>query len=228
MKDERIKVLYILGGGHSGSTVLSLIIGAAPEVINAGELKFYSRHSDRNFSRWKEVENRCTCGEEAVSCPFWAEVEKISPDLEIRYQPGICAYLGTILSGSRSYYLDDLVLFKNILQTAAVQFPGAKIILDTSKSLPRYLQLRANPDIDVTAIFLVRDGRGYFNSYRKRHQARSFFWLLQWAGINLFALLHLAIGKDHFYWLSYDRFTREPDKYLKEINQLFSIQIPSN
>ena len=232
MSQEKVKVLYILSGGHSGSTVLSLILGAAPEVFNAGELKFYSKHADRNFHRWSEVSNRCLCGRDALECPFWAQVEQAAPDLEIAYTPGIRGYLKgnfTRLNPDQSETSKaDTILFKQILETAKTQEPCTRIILDLSKNIPRYLQLKANPDLDVTAIYLVRDGRGYLNSYRKRHQGGGLRWLLQWAVLNSAILLHLTFRQDPYYKLSYDRFTQDPEKYLAEIRAEFGLSIPDN
>ena len=34
--EDKIKVLYIAGGGHSGSTILSLILETSHEVCNLG------------------------------------------------------------------------------------------------------------------------------------------------------------------------------------------------
>ena len=231
-QQKRVRVLYILGGGHSGSTVLSLILGAAPEVFNAGELKFYSKHSDPDFLRWHSVKNQCSCGEEARSCPFWSEVEKKSPDLSIKYQPGFKGYLEAVFSrlipSTVKYTPNDSVLFRHILQTAQDQNQAARIVLDISKNLPRYLQLQANPELDVSTIFLVRDGRGYINSYRKQHQGRILALLLQWIGLNFIAWLHLIIDKKPFYKLSYDHFTQDPEIFLNEFNEIFNIDIPPN
>ena len=102
----------------------------------------------------------------------------------------------------------DAALFRQILRTARQKDPSTSLILDLSKNLPRYLQLKKNPALDVSTIFMVRDGRGYLNSYRKRHQRGAFRWLLQWAAVNLAIRLTLSIRGDPFYMLSYDRFAQ--------------------
>ena len=232
MPQEKVKVLYILSGGHSGSTVLSLILGTAPEVFNAGELKFYSKHAESSFPRWSEVPNRCSCGQEALQCPFWSQVEQSAPSLEIAYTPGIRGYLkgwfAHLLPGKDKTMEADTILFRNILETAKIQEPATSIILDLSKNIPRYLHLKGNPHLEVITLYLVRDGRGYLNSYRKRHLGGSLRWLLQWAALNLAIRLHLALQGDRYYQLSYDRFMQDPEKYLAEIRAEFGISIPDN
>ncbi|WP_164905182.1 hypothetical protein [Aequorivita ciconiae] len=40
MKNKNITVLYIAGNGHSGSTLLDIIIGSSSDFFSAGELTF--------------------------------------------------------------------------------------------------------------------------------------------------------------------------------------------
>ena len=228
MNTNKIKVLYILGGGHSGSTVLSLVLGTAPQVFNAGELKLYHQHF--TLEGHKE-HSHCTCGASAPHCPFWNQVEKLSPDLEIFYDPGVKGYLRQfakqLLPSHTISSEDDYVLIKNIFLTACEINSSVKFILDISKSLPRFLHLRSRPQLEVHPIFLVRDGRGYLNSYRKRHGNRGFFrWIAQWVAINLSISLTLHLKKQPFLKISYDKLCRSPEQTISEINQFFGIQIP--
>ena len=79
---EKIKVLYIVGGGHSGSTILSLILGTSPEVHAAGEIKFYNEHKILDHPLWSYIKNDCMCGKEAGDCLFWQSVEsQVDEDL---------------------------------------------------------------------------------------------------------------------------------------------------
>ena len=60
------KLAYILAASHSGSTLLSMLLGAHPEAATCGELK---------AGRFGDVENyRCSCGALILKCPFWAAV----------------------------------------------------------------------------------------------------------------------------------------------------------
>jgi hypothetical protein len=46
MKNKNITVLYIAGDGHSGSTLLDIIIGSSPNIFSAGELTLITRNSN--------------------------------------------------------------------------------------------------------------------------------------------------------------------------------------
>src|SRR5262245_21456879 len=62
-----MKVLYIVGVGRSGSTLLERMLGAVPGSVNAGELNAI-------FSRVATEDQRCGCGEPFSACPFWTAV----------------------------------------------------------------------------------------------------------------------------------------------------------
>ena len=54
--------------GHSGSTLLSALIGAHSKVFNVGEID--------NISKMLRVDlaNGCSCGTRVAACPFWQKV----------------------------------------------------------------------------------------------------------------------------------------------------------
>jgi len=65
-----IRVLYIAGEGHSGSTFLDIMLGNHPDVFGAGELS--------NLPRGGWIDNEyCTCGRQANDCPFWSYVRRV-------------------------------------------------------------------------------------------------------------------------------------------------------
>ncbi len=67
MSEQRVKVLYILGAGRSGSTLLSNILGQLDGFQSVGEL----------FYLWENgllKGGLCGCGEPVLQCPFWSEV----------------------------------------------------------------------------------------------------------------------------------------------------------
>ena len=67
MTNDKTKVLYILGSGRNGSTVIGDVLGSAPGLGHVGELHWIW---DRGAG-----ENRpCGCGERFVDCLFWQRV----------------------------------------------------------------------------------------------------------------------------------------------------------
>src|SRR3712207_7778115 len=67
MTNYPVKVLYVVGLGRSGSTILSNSLGQIAGYFSAGELNFIWRHN--------VLENRlCGCGRPFRECPVWTRV----------------------------------------------------------------------------------------------------------------------------------------------------------
>ena len=64
---NRLRVVYIMGYGRSGSTILDTILGNHPDLESVGELL----HAVRLAFLEDEF---CACGQRASECPFWTEV----------------------------------------------------------------------------------------------------------------------------------------------------------
>ena len=69
-KKNSPKLIYISGGGHSGTTILDLMISTSPEVFSIGEGKHYD---DRILG--KNSTKSCSCGKSYSECEFWKEIK---------------------------------------------------------------------------------------------------------------------------------------------------------
>lgn len=98
-----IKVIFIVGAGHSGSTLLDLILNSHKEVTGIGELS----DIDKN--------NVCTCGKVLYECEIWKEVVK---DFENLPQIKIKRKLIDCTLNSNNYYVKkiDLIRIKKKLK----------------------------------------------------------------------------------------------------------------
>lgn len=171
------KLLYIVGAGRSGTTILSRILSGVDGFVFTGE----------PYYLWQEgfVENRrCGCGEPFDSCPFWTEVVarmeattgELLPEEMIRLRarlartrhlpglgvPSVRSRLLRTEAGSR--YLEVLeALYRAIRDVAS-----ARVLVDSSK-LPSYgLLLRALPGVDFRILHLVRDPRAVAHSWQRK------------------------------------------------------------
>ena len=153
-----MKVLFITGLSHSGSTLLDVMLNAHPEIVSVGELKQLGR-----FARYeKNGLHQCTCGAESIwTCPLWSQVE-----------PRTQATIGRSLSDLNvedyadvgSFNRDNVALF-NAISAAS----GKRYIVDSSKHRDRLSLLIQTPSLDVFPIFVLRDPRGQIcSSLRKR------------------------------------------------------------
>ena len=123
-------ILYPLSPSHSGSTLLSLMVGAQEGIHSSGELFLFS-------SRPIHIEQKenlpCSCnGLLKENCPFWQKVE---------------AYL----SQNYGFTLDELDLESNVksvlqehnayLFDAISKASGEVYILDNSKVVSLFMEL---------------------------------------------------------------------------------------
>src|SRR5688500_13230575 len=63
-----IKIACIIGHGLSGSTLLTLLLGAHPEIATVGELVIAARYKD------DPIAHICSCGSPYRACPFWQAI----------------------------------------------------------------------------------------------------------------------------------------------------------
>ena len=235
-ENQKVKVIYVVGGGRSGTTILSFIIGSAGEVFNAGELKYFNDIRDMENPTIQAMGNRCSCGADADKCKFWVDIERKLGEKVSLYKPGgilqrlklalrlLFPLCTAIFNGEENF--DDYRLFATILEQARAFNPQVEYVLDVSKSLDRLIALRADRRLDIRVLYIVRDGRGYINAYRNTHGKCFFRWLLQWIVVNLMTRYYLKREKIDYFYLSYEQFCDQPGKYLEEINRLFGISIP--
>ena len=150
-------VVYITSRGHSGSTLLSLLIGGNSKVVSGGELKMLiNSDPSRRF---------CSCHSlSPEQCPFWSQVQAKVIDL---VGVPLCQ-LSLMEDGS-----DDMFCEHNQALFGAIAFvSGCSIIIDSSKSLLRLSRLLKAKDkgcaIEVQPIHLHRGPLGTVNSARKK------------------------------------------------------------
>lgn len=69
------RIVYITGHGHSGSTLLDLLLGNHPRMLSLGEVELLSEHAAGDTSRpFGNPVKPCACGVQVSACPFWNEV----------------------------------------------------------------------------------------------------------------------------------------------------------
>ena len=151
------RVLYITSRGHSGSTLLSLLVSGHSQVVSAGELKMLTNPDPQR--------RLCSCHRRVPSeCPFWGEVEQ-------RVMEELGCSLDQLLLGDGG---DDVRFLRHneVLFSAIAQVSGSSLIVDSSKSLPRLSRLltvqKQGSAFVLHPVHLHRGPFGSMNSARKR------------------------------------------------------------
>ena len=182
-----MKLVYILANHRSGSTLTDFSLNALEGVVSGGELvRFSMDESERRHS----FGNRCQCKQSLDSCQYWCGLKSgifgnlsVSPDhdwssLKLYPRAGSLAYRSRFLS----YLFNRLALLSPLAPPDSLTSYGdnswrffdafanqqdAEFVVDSSKTLVRFLNLyRARPK-DTFVIWLTRDGRGVLNSMTK-------------------------------------------------------------
>ena len=172
-KNSKITVLYIAGNGHSGSTLLDIIIGYSnpDKIFSAGELTFITRETI--------FDEKCSCGDYVRSCTIWSQVINIWHNKRtVDYQEYVRLwnkydrnhnFINTFFNNLfpskdfKTYCDNTQALFKAIQKVT-----GKSIIVDSSKVAPRIAMLSRISNLKI--IHICRDFSGVLNSAKRHHK----------------------------------------------------------
>lgn len=160
--------LYVMGRGHSGSTILDILLGGGAAVESVGELV-------SGLERYADAEP-CACGALMRDCPFWADVRRrfeaeghdwAELVRRSRAQTDVKRWLSTRLAAADDADRRGLAQMTEALARAVAGTSGKPHLLDSNKETARGLfLLRYVPSARV--IHLVRDPRGIVQSHHWR------------------------------------------------------------
>ena len=175
MSDERVKVLYVVGLGRSGSTILSNSLGQIGGYFSAGELNFIWRHN--------VIENRlCGCGRPFRECPVWTRVmdeafggmDGVDPREMMRLQSSgtRTRHIPLMLTARGDRVLEErlgkLLINYGRLYEAIGSVTGSRVIVDSSKEPAHGYAMSLVPGVDFRVVHLIRDPRAAAYSWLKK------------------------------------------------------------
>jgi hypothetical protein len=178
--------VYLMGRGHSGSTILDILLGGGKAVESVGELV----SGLENYHRAE----RCSCGALMRECGFWGNVRAAFERQGFSWDEMIEAshaatdvrrWLATRLAAPDDPWRNRLATLTRALAAAVAEVSGKPHVLDSNKETARGLfLLRFMPEARV--IHLVRDPRGI---------VRSHYWRVRDGKGFLFMRRRFAAGK---------------------------------
>jgi hypothetical protein len=172
---DKVKVLYVVGLGRSGSTILSNSLGQIPGFFSGGELNFIWRHN--------VLENRlCGCGRPFRECPVWTRVmdqafggmDGVDPREMMRLQNSgtRTRHIPIMLTrgGRRSIAerLEKFLIAYGRLYEAIGAVTGSRVVVDSSKEPAHGFAMGMVPGVDFYVLHLVRDPRAAAYSWSKK------------------------------------------------------------
>jgi hypothetical protein len=189
-----VRVVLIVGVGHSGSTLLDLILGSHSRVVGVGELI--------DFDKVSQLDSLCACWRRMSTCRFWTEVMRRLPG----HQAATPFMLQPPNAASAEVIANTVALYRSIEQTAS-----ARYVVDSSKRWRRARVLSQQSTLDVRAIHLLRDGRGVGYSHARRGESFEDA-VTYWGDANLAIRCWLdEVGHPPFITLRYEDLVTDPE-----------------
>lgn len=183
------RVLYVVGTGFSGSTLLAFLLDAHPRMATVGE-------ATGPFRRWDDhAIYPCSCGAPLAECTFWKRVAEEMARRGFEFGPnrwelrfaltenrwGHQLLSQSLRSNRADAVRDALVLgvpsWRARLQALArrneafaesvLAVTGAEVFADVSKDPVRARYLHRLTRLDLRVVHLVRDSLGFVSSNAK-------------------------------------------------------------
>lgn len=154
---NQLEVLYTLGAGHCGSTLLNLALDRHSQIVGVSEI------INLNQFRSGQAGGIDLCDE-----PFWLSVAQAynasNPNVfwDISFDARV---IGKSISA-------EVWRKKNLYALQSVAYvTGKPIIADSSKDPRRLAALLRIPGISIKVIYLVRDARALVHSYDRKYKS---------------------------------------------------------
>lgn len=236
---QRVKVLYIMGLGRSGSTLLGNILG-----LNEGWVSIGERHKFWRAGLLSGM--RCGCKESIPECALWkqvasdvlgdysrADLEKIVEwqvaSMRQRHVPRL---LKMDQGASDWPELDGMADVTDRFFESLGARTSATVIVDSSKVTEEAALLRLLPHVDAYVIHLVRDARAVaFSRLRTKRAAvgEEPYFLprmspvrssIYWDAGNFIAAKVARVYGDRSLTIRYEDFVRQPQETIERIASL--------
>jgi hypothetical protein len=190
-ESDRPKLAYVMGAGHSGSTILGITLGNCEGFFYAGELEEWVMTADR--PRWGGVDRQ----------EFWTAVRD-----RVEGADGLFGGAANrcVERSSASFRIDLWrarrrlrPLYKQVAEDlirAVADAAQARYVVDTSHFPLRARELRELPGIELYLIYLVRDPREVVASNTRElspHEVAETRWRRLTMNANLWLTQLLAL-----------------------------------
>ncbi len=240
LPQDPIKVLYILGVGRSGSTLLDTLLNELEGFFSMGELR----------ALWADTlpnDRRCGCGVAVSRCPVWVDVldgavtNWRSPATVRRLRHAQRAvvrqrHLPLLLrsnhgDGPQTHALQAIASAQAAILRGVARVTDAQVIVDSSKIPADAALLATLPGIDLYVLHLVRDPRAVAYSWSRPKprgdgpdpteslpRYSSATSTRKWVEFNLCAhLIARKVGPSHYLRVRYEDLLRDPPSSLQRI-----------
>ncbi len=222
-------IIYIIGAGRSGTTLIDVLLGNADSVFSAGELNRYplARGEVRGMQEQPDrMEFWNAFGEDFISNFDLARQEQLHQEFE--YHSGyVKRLLGKMDKNRYAEYQEYLRQFFALFFSSIEE----NIIIDSSKYPGRAIALSDTLPYKICYLYIKRDPVQVVKSFAKTDM---FIPPKSWAAANMYYLSinHLCkialrkLRKKHpVFEIRYEDIVSEPEASLKAIGEAFSLDL---
>jgi hypothetical protein len=245
--NTRPRYIFICSAGHSGSTLLDLLIGGNREVESLGEITHFPKNVALNTV--------CTCGKPVQACELWCTViADLSHDMgkslasapygldlgfidapvvrDKAHQTPWYRLRQKFLLGSDYFslrtklpsppgvrrYFDRVIDNNYRLYEAVLRKTGKSVVTDSSKSYLKAIGFYRQHPASTRIIVLFRDGRGVFYSGLNRGVSRRAAYDA-WGHHydRAIPLYRNYVAPEHITYLQYESLAARPEQELRRI-----------
>lgn len=240
-----VNFVYMLAHSFSGSTLLSFLLGAHPEIATIGEMFIVEGIDPETYV--------CSCGRRILDCPFFTRVSREMasrgmpfdvrrPDLAFRSTgeglarrviaaeprgPALEIARETalrLLPGARRALAGTLERNRAVVEVVT-GLQGGRAFVDSSKRPGRLLHLRRIPSFDVRVIHLVRDPHAVACSSMKNLGRTAAEGARSWTAMaGLAERVRRRFPDERWLTLRYEDLCRDPDAALDRVFRFTGVQ----
>ncbi|MDL5160138.1 sulfotransferase family protein [Actinomycetospora termitidis] len=243
--DDGPKVLYLVGWGRSGTTLMDNLLGAHPDVVTAGEVT-------QLWELGLLGRRRCGCGTPVPDCAFWAAVfdrafggPPPDPERMLALRHGPLAVLRThalveaVRRGDPPAGAAEYAGVLSRLYRAVADVAGARVVVDASKRPPDAVTTALADGVRPYLLHMVRDPRACAYSWQRvkadpstarpepMHRHGRLMNVGHWVSWNLLAeRAARAYPPDRYLQLRYEDFMTAPRETVAQVFDLLGEPVP--
>lgn len=219
-------ILYIMGTGRSGTTILEILLASNPGFTGVGEVKYIFRDG---YLR----DQPCACGRTATQCELWSAVLRST-----NWNPEDCKKIGSVIERIESHARFPLTfahvipsgderlyrLASEALFASVGAAKHSKVVVDSSKHAGRAITLaRLFPD-SVKVLCITRSAEGILNAFQKKNDGEQRpKGPLAVAAYYIYVLLCMSLVrrrlKDRCFAIRFEDLNRSPEAVLTAIER---------
>lgn len=225
------KIIYIVGCGRSGSTLLGFALGNAVGALDLGEVIEFARFQGKpngfgaeteNYKYWQNI----LLGIEAELGPLdFESIRRMQMEVDSH-----ASFLPVLLSGDH-YPRKSYVPYQKYVKTlyeAILKDERHDVFVVGSKYPSRLLHLRRIfSDRGIHVIHLIRNPVDLVQAFQNKEQGKTkSFWqtMLYYFVINIFSILaSQGLGKGRYLRVHYEDLIAAPENELTRIGSAFDI-----